>query len=151
MILIYEIKKTVSFLNKNLKGAGLDFFKVRRSVVELCFLQSVDGDLNELWLTGAHEFEIFSHEKNNGNKACELALLTNLIGETIDKVDIHGNGTLVIHFNRYALSIPFEEDSLSEEIWSITPDNATPYFNHPWSASLTDDCKVVLFMEKADN
>ena len=118
--------------------------------MELCFLQSVDGGLNEVWLSGTDKLEVFSHEKNNSQKTCKLALLKKLIGETIEKVDIHCNGALVIYFNRYALFVPFEEDSLSEEIWSITPDNAAPYFNHSWSASLTDDCKVVLFIEKTD-
>jgi len=148
MILINELRKTVSFLNKNLKGAGLDYFKVRKSVVELCFLQSEGGNLNEVWLSGTDKLEVFGHENNNGQKACKLALLKKLIGDAIEKVDIRSNGTLIIYFSKYALSVSFEEDSLLEEIWSITPDNAAPYFNHSWSASLTDDCKVVLFIEK---
>lgn len=150
MILKNEFKKTSSFLSDKLIGASFTYFRVYKSTIELCFYIRENNSIEEVWLSGTDNINISNQHGRSENFKEILFALKCLIGETIRliRVDI---GKLFINIGNYELSITFEDDSVLEEIWAITPFTATPYANHDWYVALSDENEIILKLPEANN
>ncbi len=143
MTTINNYVKTEGFLGDRLLGSKLDSFRVYSVELQLNFLGDTGKGLQSYWLSAMGNVSVFDKSNIFQDRPEVLANLYGLMGQNIKAVNIKDNGVLELCIGSKVITVCGDDEDF-EVVWSVTPESPTPYAEHDWSVTFTDESELVM-------
>ncbi|WP_016955451.1 hypothetical protein [Catenovulum agarivorans] len=143
-MVLTDIESANKKLNAQLVGAQLDKIAVSSIEFSMCFMTK-SMPIREIWVTTSGRAASSSQEEREDffeQRGAFLSLAYSLIGNSISKIGTNEEGCLSITIGKERIVISPDEECF-EEIWSVTPDNHSPYQEYDWFVTYTDDNELL--------